>query len=179
MPKLIQQYGTETQCEADLVQAHWPKGFCCPKCHHDSHCALHSKKRLPLQCNACNQQSPLIAGTLFKDTNRPLTTWFLAIYFIKTSLSSLALKRHLGISAAGYQHTPVIAGNRKPNELPELTWVNTVPGNVKTCLNGAYHVFDFSKYTHRYLAAIAYRFNRQFILGQAPRPWLRLAEDSC
>ncbi len=65
-------------------------------------------------------------------------------------------------------------------------------GNVKTSLNGAYHAFDFSKYAHRYLAAIAYRFNRRFILKTLPerlliaavttepRPaaWLRLAEDS-
>ena len=50
-----------------------------------------------------------------------------------------------------------------------------------------------SKYAHRYLAAIAYRFNRRFILktlperlliaavGTEPRTeaWLRLAEDSC
>jgi len=53
--------------------------------------------------------------------------------------------------------------------------------------------FDFSKYFHRYLAAIAYRFTRRFILKtlperlllaavntEEPRPadWLRLAEDS-
>jgi hypothetical protein len=64
--------------------------------------------------------------------------------------------------------------------------------NFKTSLNGAYHAFDFSKYAHRYLAAIAYRFNRRFILKTLPerlliaavttepRPaaWLRLAEDS-
>ncbi len=95
------------------------------------------------------------------------------------------------MSAAGYQHTPVIAGGRKPNELPEFNWVNSVLGNVKTSLNGAYHAFDFSKYAHRYLAAIAYQFNRRFILktlperlliaamGTEPRTevWLRLAED--
>ena len=52
-----------------------------------------------------------------------------------------------GISDAGFQHTAVITGGRKPNELPEFNWVNTVLGNVKTSLNGAYHAFDFSKYT--------------------------------
>jgi hypothetical protein len=98
-----------------------------------------------------------------------------------------------GVSLAGYQHTAVIAGGRKPDELPEFYWVNTVLGNVKTSLNGAYHAFAFSKYAHRYLAAIAYRFNRRFILKTLPerlliaavttrpRPeaWLRVAEDSC
>jgi len=62
-----------------------------------------------------------------------------------------------------------------------------VLGNVKTSLSGAYHAFDFGKYAGRYLAAIAYRFNRRFQLktlperllvaavGTGPRPeaWLR------
>jgi hypothetical protein len=59
---------------------------------HEGHCVLHSKKRLTLQCNAYHQQTSLIAGTLFQGTNLPLTTWFLAIYFIsqaKTGLPAL------------------------------------------------------------------------------------------
>jgi ISXO2-like transposase domain/Transposase zinc-ribbon domain len=98
-----------------------------------------------------------------------------------------------GVSAASCLHIPIVAGGRKPDELPEFRWVNTVLGNVKTSLSGAYHAFDFGKYAGRYLAAIAYRFNRRFQLktlperllvaavGTGPRPeaWLRMAEDSC
>ena len=47
-------------------------------------------------------------------------------------------------------------------------WVNTVLGNVKTSLSGAYHAFGFSKYAERYLGAIAYRFNRRFDLHALP-----------
>jgi hypothetical protein len=68
-----------------------------------------------------------------------------------------------------------------------------VLGNVKTSLSGAYHAFDFSKYAYRYLATIAYRFNRRFRLKTLPQrllvaavaigprteAWLRLTEDSC
>jgi transposase-like protein len=98
-----------------------------------------------------------------------------------------------GVSAAGCQHIPLVVGGRKPKELPEFRWVNTMLGNVKTSLSGAYHAFAFSKYAHRYLAGIAYRFNRRFRLktlpgrllvaavavGPRPEAWLRLAEDSC
>ncbi len=98
-----------------------------------------------------------------------------------------------GVSAAGCLHIPIVVGGRKPDELPEFRWVNTVLGNVKTSLSGAYHAFDFGKYAGRYLAAIAYRFNRRFHLktlpdrllvaavatGPRPEAWLRLAEDSC
>lgn len=304
MPEFIQLFGTEAQCETTLIQTRWPHGFRCPKCDHDRYCVLASKGRKTFQCNACHQQTSIIAGTLFQGSNLPLTVWFLAIHLIsqaKTGLSALALKRQLGISypsawlmhhklmqamaeredryllsgavqiddaylggernggkvgrgsenkvpfvaavsmdseghprrvkltpvagfttaaiaawskshlqadctvlsdglacfagvnAAGCQQHPLVVGGRKPNELPAFRWVNTVLGNVKTSLSGAYHAFKFSKYAHRYLAAIAYRFNRRFQLntlpqrllvaatsiGPRPEPWLRLAEDHC
>jgi hypothetical protein len=73
-----------------------------------------------------------------------------------------------GVSAAGCLHIPTVVGGRKPDELPEFRWVNTVLGNVKSSLSGAYHAFDFGKYVGRYLAAIAYRFNRRFQLKTLP-----------
>jgi transposase-like protein len=98
-----------------------------------------------------------------------------------------------GVTDAGCEHHPVVVGTRKPRDLPEFHWVNTVLGNVKTSLAGAYHVFDFGKYAERYLGAIAYRFNRRFDLHALParllvaavrcdpRPLhqIRLAETSC
>lgn len=51
--------------------------------------------------------------------------------------------------------------------------MNTVPGNLKTAINGTCHTFDFHKYADRYLSEIQYRFNRRFDLGsilkRAPR----------
>lgn len=98
-----------------------------------------------------------------------------------------------GVAAAGCLHSPHVVGGRKPDELPEFRWVNTVLSNVKTSLSGAYHAFNFSKYADRYLGAIAYRFNRRFQLKTLPErlliaaastgprseAWLRMAEDSC
>lgn len=92
-----------------------------------------------------------------------------------------------GVKDAGCRHQPIVAGGKKPKDMPEFNWINTLLGNVKTSLSGAYHAFDFGKYAVRYLAAIAYRFNRRFRLDRlpgrlliaaiacAPRPesWLR------
>jgi hypothetical protein len=78
----------------------------------------------------------------------------------KTGLSALALKRHLGVSYptawlihhklmramepsdglacfnavidAGCVHQPTVVAGRKPKDLPEFKWVNTVLGNLKT-----------------------------------------------
>ena len=97
-----------------------------------------------------------------------------------------------GVTAANCLHIPIVAGGRKPDELPEFRWINTVLSNVKTSLSGTYHAFNFVKYAKRYLAAIAYRFNRRFQLktlpqrllvaavstGPRPEAWLRMAEDS-
>ena len=97
------------------------------------------------------------------------------------------------VMAVGCHHHVVVAGGRKPAELPDFLWVNTILGNLKTTLGGAHHAFNFSKYASRYLSAFAYRFNRRFRLdmlpitlitdsaGSSPHPakLLRSAELSC
>ena len=98
-----------------------------------------------------------------------------------------------GVIDAGCQHKVIVAGGRKPKDLPEFSWINTVLGNLKTSMGGAYHAFDFAKYGTRYLGAFVYRFNRRFHLetlpmrlifaavniGPRPSRWLRQAEASC
>jgi len=59
------------------------------------------RKHKTFQCQGCRLQTSLIAGTLFQSTHLALSIWFLAIYLIsqaKTGLSSLDLKRQLGVS---------------------------------------------------------------------------------
>ena len=71
---------------------------------------------------------------------------------------------------AGCAHTVIVVGQRKPRDLPQFKWVNTVLGNLKTMLSGAYKAFKYSKYADNYLGAFAYRFNRRFDLsGLVPR----------
>lgn len=97
-----------------------------------------------------------------------------------------------GVTDAGCQHRVIVADGRKPKELPEFNWINTVLGNLKTSLGGAHHAFDFAKYGTRYLCAFVYRFNRRSHLEALPlrlfvaaatiglrsARWLRLAEES-
>jgi len=101
MSEFFKLFGTEELCVAALESARWPDGFRCPVCGGAAHCVLHAGNKKSFQCNACRHQTSLIAGTVFQSTKLPLTTWFLAIYLIsqaKTDLSSLALKRQLGVS---------------------------------------------------------------------------------
>lgn len=101
MPEFLRRFGTEVQCAAALESARWPGGFRCPKCDRAAHCVLRGGSHKVFQCDACRHQTSLIAGTVFHGTKLGLTVWFLAIYLIsqaKTGLSSLALKRQLGVS---------------------------------------------------------------------------------
>lgn len=72
------------------------------------------------------------------------------------------------VTAAGCLHQRTVIAGRKPRDLPEFQWVNTVLGNLKTSLAGSYHAFNFRKYAARYLGAFAYRFNRRFDLRTLP-----------
>ena len=95
----IKQYGTEAQCFDALYAWRWPKGFQCPACGHDKCCQLTNRKLQ--QCNRCNRQTSLTAGTIFESTKLPLRLWFQAIYLItqdKKGISAMKLHRHLGIS---------------------------------------------------------------------------------
>lgn len=97
------------------------------------------------------------------------------------------------VTEAGCTHRPTVMAGRKPREVPEFKWINTVLGNLKTSLSGCYHAFNFQKYAARYLAAFCYRFNRRFDLhalhqrllvaaaGSAPQPLrlIRLADVHC
>ena len=82
------------------------------------------------------------------------------------------------VSGAGCAHQPTVVGKRKPKDLPEFQWINTVLGNLKTSLSGSYHAFDFRKYATRYLAAFTYRFNRRFDL-RALHTRLLVAAATC
>jgi transposase-like protein len=81
------------------------------------------------------------------------------------------------VTEAGCVYQPTVVAGRKPKDLPEFEWINTVLGNLKTSLTGAYHAFDFRKYAHRYLAAFAYRFNRRFNLRTLPKRLLVAAAN--
>jgi len=73
------------------------------------------------------------------------------------------------VTEAGCSHQPTVMAGRKPKDVPEFKWINTVLGNLKTSLAGCYHAVDFQKYARRYLAAFCYRFNRRFDLRTLPQ----------
>ena len=101
LPRFMEAYGTDAQCAAALIQARWPSGFHCPACG-AAHASEFTRGTLRYwQCRGCRHQTSLTSGTLMVHSRLPLTKWFLAIYLItqsKTSIAALALRRQVGLS---------------------------------------------------------------------------------
>jgi hypothetical protein len=98
-------------------------------------------------------------------TTRAISSWAQNHVAAGTTVITDGLACFAGVTEAGCKHIVMIAGGRKLKELPLFHWLNTILGNLKTGLGGAYHAFLFSKYSNRCLAEIAYRFNRRFNLN--------------
>ncbi len=99
LPQFLKSYSTEEDCRNRLFKVRWPQGFSCPQCGGKRYYIVTTRNLF--QCTACKHQCSLKSGTIFESSKLPLTTWFLAIYFVtqsKGGLSALHLRRLLGIS---------------------------------------------------------------------------------
>jgi transposase-like protein len=99
---LMEQFGTDERCRAELQRLRWPEGPRCPRC--DSSRISRIIKRNQFDCDACRYQFSVTAGTLFNDSHLPLWKWFLATYMMcesKKGISACQIQRTLGIG--GYK----------------------------------------------------------------------------
>ena len=60
-----------------------------------------------------------------------------------------------GLIGAGCVRAPTVGRDRKPRDLPEFSWVNTVLGNLKTILAGTHHAFNVRNCAAHCVAAFA------------------------
>ena len=97
-------------------------------------------------------------------TSQAIGKWAKANLLAGTHVTSDGLGCFSAVVDAGCIHMPMVVGALKPRDLPSFKWVNTVLGNLKTTLTGAFHSLKYGKYAEHYLAAFAYRFNRRFDL---------------
>ena len=97
-------------------------------------------------------------------TSQAIAKWAKASLMPGTRVTSDGLGCFAAVADARCIHQPTVVGSLLPRDLPEFKWVNTVLGNLKTTLAGAFHALKYRKYGEHYLAAFAYRFNRRFDL---------------
>lgn len=100
LTQLNTRFSTEDACKGYLVRLRWPNGVACPRCENTK---VHKLTRpWTWQCKKCSKQgyrfSPLV-GTIFENTNYPLTTWFQVIYLMcqsKKGMSAMQIQRTIG-----------------------------------------------------------------------------------
>jgi transposase-like protein len=109
-------------------------------------------------------------------TSDAISKWARANLAQGADVLSDGLACFAAVTDAGCTHRAEVVGQRKPQDLPQFKWVNTVLGNLKTMVSGAYKSFAYRKYADRYLGAFAYRFNCRFDLADLV---VRLVMDVC
>jgi hypothetical protein len=114
--------------------------------------------------NAAGQPMRLKLDLVKGFTCESISTWAKASLLPATVVTSDGLACFAAVTDAGCVHTPRVVGALKPRHLPEFKWINTMLGNLKTTLAGAFKALKFRKYDQTYLAAFAYRFNQRFDL---------------
>ena len=99
-------------------------------------------------------------------TTKAITDWARLHLVPACDVRSDGLRCFAGVIDAGCAHSFVPVGARKPRDLPQFKWVNTVLGNLKTMISGTHKSFKFRKYASQYLGAFCYRCNHRFDLRQ-------------
>ena len=97
--ELSRHFNTDKICRKHLEKIRWGNKPICPHCNHDK--IWRFKDGKIFRCSSCRKKFTVTVGTIFENTNLPLTKWFMAIYLIfnhKKGISSLQLGRDLDIT---------------------------------------------------------------------------------
>jgi transposase-like protein len=92
-------FTSEDNCIKYLIEVKWPLGFKCNKCNNVDYWLL-SRKRL--KCRHCFSIITITSNTFFDQTNKSLSLWFRAIWWMiaqKNGVSASGLQSILGIGS--------------------------------------------------------------------------------
>jgi len=92
-------FASEENCLQYLIEVKWPLGYKCNTYGHNEYWVL-SRKRL--KCKNCLAIITITSNTFFDQSNKPLTLWFRAIWWMiaqKNGVSASGLQAILGIGS--------------------------------------------------------------------------------
>jgi len=97
--ELMAHFQSDERCRAYLVALRWPKGVTCLRCQSPRISYISTRRQF--DCDACDYQFSVTAGTIFHDSHLPLPKWLAAVYLMSESrkgISANQLKRTLEVS---------------------------------------------------------------------------------
>lgn len=97
--RLMEAYDTDAECRAALEELRWPSGVTCPKCTSAKISRIQTRQQF--DCDSCDYQFSVLAGTIFHDSHLPLPKWFMAVYLMcesRKGISANQLKRTIDVS---------------------------------------------------------------------------------
>ncbi len=92
-------FASEDSCIKYLIDVKWPSGYTCNNCGNSEYWSL-SRKRL--KCKKCSAIITITSNTFFDQSNKPLSLWFRAIWWMiaqKNGVSASGLQAILGIGS--------------------------------------------------------------------------------
>jgi transposase-like protein len=106
LQSVMARYSDEKTCLERVAKIWWPEGLSCGNCGSRNPVALTvrgrpGRTRHLYQCSGCRAQYSVTVGTILHGSHVPLTTWFLAFYFMEVSRQQMPaahLQRILGVS---------------------------------------------------------------------------------
>jgi len=98
LPEFMRQFPDEEAAMKWIVEARWPDGFDCPRCHHNAFYARTAKREF--ECGKCGYVVSVTAQTVMHKTRTPLVTWLLCAWIMvtdKRGVSAAQIERQLGL----------------------------------------------------------------------------------
>ena len=96
---------------AFVEECQWSGSPYCGHCGSENVYRVKNGKPMSHRCRSCKKYFSVRIGTVMQDTNVPIRTWLLAVYFIHSArkgISSVQLAKHLGV----IQRTAWFLGHR-------------------------------------------------------------------
>jgi hypothetical protein len=84
------KFPDEASCRKDFKEKRESEGIICKKCKGLYHCWLPSKEQWA--CKSCHFRTILRSGSMMKNANLPVRTWYLAIIFMTFTKKGISAK---------------------------------------------------------------------------------------
>ena len=109
------QFPHEEACKAYLTKNRWPDGVCCPRCGNTK---VNELSTMPYkwECSVCAQGNSyrfsVLVGTIFENTNKPLTDWFRVMHMMLTSKKGISALQIYRVMGFGSYNTALLMCNK-------------------------------------------------------------------